>query len=193
MNFHQLPILIGNGPSVKDHDWGDLIDSFETVIRINNFPFTGFETQAGTRCDIWALTPTKLRLVPSCREIVAFVISPDKADHQREYARSQYGTSLTLVDRPEVIRLATPFGYSKMGSVWPSTGATAMIYFSTRYPFIVYHGFDHLFGSELKTRHYYPTEGAGLSGVHVPHMEQAVFEVIVSNGRAARLAELVPE
>jgi hypothetical protein len=193
MNFQRLPILVGNGPSVKDREWGSIIDSFETVIRINSFPFTGYESEAGRRCDVWALTPTKVRPVPPCREIVAFVISPDKAVQQREYALSLYGERLTLVDRPEVIRLATPFGYTKMESVWPSTGATAMIYFSTKYPLVVYHGFDHLVGSESRTRHYYPIDGAPLSGVHVPRLEQSVFETLVSRGLAAKLADLLQD
>lgn len=191
MYFSQHPILIGNGPSVKDHAWGSIIDSFETVIRINSFPFTGFESEAGTRCDVWAMTPTKSRPIPPCRQIYAFVISPHQATQQREHALAYYRDRLTLVDRQEVIHLAAQFGYVKPDSVWPSTGATAMMYFARQYPFIVYHGFDHLVGSESATPHYYPMSGAPLSGVHDPRLEQSVFEAIVSQGRAAKLADLL--
>jgi hypothetical protein len=193
MNFHQLPIRVGNCPSVKGREWGSIIDSFETVIRINSFPFTGYEREAGSRCDVWALTPTKVRPVTPCREIVVFVVSRDRAVQQREYAWSHYGDRLTLVNRSEVIRLATPFGYTKMESVWPSTGATAILDFSTKYPLVVYHGFDHLVGSESRTRHYYPVDGAPLSGVHVPRLEQSVFETLVSRGQAAKLADLLQD
>lgn len=191
MDLHQLPILVGNGPSVGAHDWGRIVDSFATVIRINSFPFTGFERQAGVRCDTWVVTPTKPRPVPPCQEVVAFVISPDNPVRQREFALANYGPRLTLVDRPEVVRLATPFGFSRMDSVWPSTGATAVMYFSARYPFVVYHGFDHLVGAEAGTPHYYPAVGAPLAGVHAPRLERAVFETLVARGRATPLAALL--
>lgn len=46
-------ILIGNGPSVKKYEYGDLIDSYKTVIRFNWYHIDGFEKNVGTKTDIW--------------------------------------------------------------------------------------------------------------------------------------------
>ncbi len=46
-------ILIGNGPSVKKHEFGKLIDSYKTVVRFNWYHIDGYEKYVGTKTDIW--------------------------------------------------------------------------------------------------------------------------------------------
>jgi hypothetical protein len=46
-------IIIGNGPSAIGQNRGHDIDTFDTIIRINNFVTDGMETQVGSRTDIW--------------------------------------------------------------------------------------------------------------------------------------------
>lgn len=45
-------ILVGNGTSVLDNDNGELIDSFDTVVRFNSYKISGYEINVGTRTDI---------------------------------------------------------------------------------------------------------------------------------------------
>ena len=49
-------VIIGNSPKVLDYENGSLIDSFDTVIRINNCPTAGFEKFIGEKINIWATT-----------------------------------------------------------------------------------------------------------------------------------------
>ena len=49
-------ILVGNGPSVKKHELGDLIDSYDTVVRFNWYHIDGYEKHVGTKTDHWWTT-----------------------------------------------------------------------------------------------------------------------------------------
>jgi len=48
-------IIVGNGPSILNAKRGKLIDSFKTVIRINDYILKGYEEFTGTKTDIWAM------------------------------------------------------------------------------------------------------------------------------------------
>mgnify|MGYP003646202630 CR=1 FL=1 len=49
-------IIIGNSPSILDHERGNTIDSYDVVIRINNCPVVGYERFIGKKINIWATT-----------------------------------------------------------------------------------------------------------------------------------------
>lgn len=46
-------IIVGNGTSILNKEYGHFIDSYETVIRFNNYGTRGFEKFAGKKTDIW--------------------------------------------------------------------------------------------------------------------------------------------
>ena len=46
-------ILIGNGPSALNGKFGKQIDSFDLVVRINNFVTKGYEDFIGSKTDLW--------------------------------------------------------------------------------------------------------------------------------------------
>lgn len=45
-------IIIGNGPNAIEKENGDIIESFDKIIRINNFITTGYDKHVGSRTDI---------------------------------------------------------------------------------------------------------------------------------------------
>lgn len=51
-------VLVGNGPSATIHKLGDRIDSFEEVVRFNNFITAGYEEWVGTKTTLWARNTT---------------------------------------------------------------------------------------------------------------------------------------
>lgn len=68
-------VIIGNSPSVTEHKLGDAIDSFNKVIRMNNFRIKGFKEYTGTKLDIfingsqrWDLN---VQLIKKCEKIWA--------------------------------------------------------------------------------------------------------------------------
>ena len=61
-------IVIGNSPSILLEPWGERIDKYDIVIRVNNCPTEGFEEFIGSKTDIWATTKNILHhdnFVPS--------------------------------------------------------------------------------------------------------------------------------
>ena len=49
-------IIIGNSPVILQHEYGSVIDSFNTIIRINHCPTIGYESSIGSRTDVWSTT-----------------------------------------------------------------------------------------------------------------------------------------
>jgi hypothetical protein len=47
-------ILVGNGPSVNNSNLGKVIDSFDHVIRFNEFKIKGFEKHCGEKTTLWS-------------------------------------------------------------------------------------------------------------------------------------------
>ena len=47
-------VLVSNGPLATERKMADEIESFETIVRFNNFKVKGFQEYVGTRTDIWA-------------------------------------------------------------------------------------------------------------------------------------------
>jgi len=51
-------IIVGNSPSILEKDYGDIIDSYDVVIRVNRCITEGYEKHIGKKIDIWATTRT---------------------------------------------------------------------------------------------------------------------------------------
>ena len=49
-------LVVGNGSSLLDNEYGHIIDSYDIVIRINHCLTEGVEKYVGTKTDIWATT-----------------------------------------------------------------------------------------------------------------------------------------
>jgi SAM-dependent methyltransferase len=47
-------VLVGNGPGVLQRKLGPVIDTFDEVIRFNNYHIEGFESHVGTRTTLWS-------------------------------------------------------------------------------------------------------------------------------------------
>ena len=46
-------IIVGNGPSLLDTQSGEVIDSYDIVVRFNAFVTKGYEEHVGTKTDYW--------------------------------------------------------------------------------------------------------------------------------------------
>jgi SAM-dependent methyltransferase len=47
-------VVVGNGPSVLNSEYGALVDSHTHVVRFNNYKVAGFERHVGTRTSLWS-------------------------------------------------------------------------------------------------------------------------------------------
>ena len=53
-------IIIGNSENVMNYQFGNIIDSFDVVVRINDFKMGGFEREVGSKIDKMVLTKAML-------------------------------------------------------------------------------------------------------------------------------------
>lgn len=54
MNYSNETILVSNSPIVLEKEFGSVIDSFDTVVRFNNYVIEGYEKYVGTKTDVWS-------------------------------------------------------------------------------------------------------------------------------------------
>lgn len=157
-------LLIGNGPSVNDNEWGDLIDQFPGEIGRFNYYRTKFhEKHVGSRIDRWFCDILVQRLIVETPFFKNDVLS-------------QY---YTPIDRNYKDTLTVMLG------VKPSTGITAT-YFMIDSGYKVYlYGFDHF--NLDKPAHYYSVKGEKNTLTdHKFNDEKRIVDNLVGTNRAAR-------
>ena len=132
-------ILIGNGQSVCDKRLGPIIDSFETVVRFNNFQIEDFEEFTGRKTTIWVRNDN-LESVP------------DRNGKFKEVLLSCNPVRVgSTPSHTAVIK-----NYHAEYERWLSTGMMAILHFVENNDFPIFlHGFD-FFGRRI--HHYFPTD-----------------------------------
>ena len=63
-------VIVGNGPSLLEKENGTVIDSFDVVVRFNNFKTKGFEKHTGTKTNYWFNTISNHTVEPIPERIV---------------------------------------------------------------------------------------------------------------------------
>jgi hypothetical protein len=141
-------ILIGNGGSLLDRPRGKLIDTFDTVVRFNNFKLAGFEAFTGTKTTIWAVNQGILTgaysgmvVKPDTALVEQTLIFPGGADPTKAHQKASQviahenikGTHVVSIDL--ILQVYHEFSIPH----WPSTGMLAINYFK---PCCIV-GFDH--------------------------------------------------
>ena len=52
-NKYLKVLIIGNGPSILEKEYGKEIDKFDIVIRLNDYKIKGYEKNVGEKTDLW--------------------------------------------------------------------------------------------------------------------------------------------
>jgi len=181
-------ILVGNGPSLLDANYGSLIDSYDNVIRFNRFKINGFETYSGLKTTKWyinaALKDAKyVTDVVHNIDPVQFVLftwlntqryCTEYCDFFKEYNlkhRMDYVPSDVL--REMSIYTATSY------KSW-STGAIAAWVELRSNDKVSLVGFDWWLSLP---KHHYCDSMKVLPGVHDPQIEKIFFDKLQEEGR----------
>lgn len=140
---------MGNGTSVLDYEYGQLIDSFDIVVRFNDFRIDGFEDHVGERTDCWF----------TCEN--TYLEDVDKFDrvilHTWEYERTGYLRSFTAAAGAK-FEMTSKSDVAKIPVKWPSTGLIAVHQFIREFGRISIVGFDwweraeHHYGDNIHIR-----------------------------------------
>ena len=133
-------VIIGNGASLLDHQFGDQIDQFDEVVRFNDFRIKGYEKYVGTKTTIWARNTSKgdLLFEKDCQFKQVLV---QHTRFQNEYY------DLTVVARPNHIEM-NPVKhdeickYTGINNINTSTGIQTIAHFSDSGNEVYIAGFD---------------------------------------------------
>lgn len=168
--FIKNVILVGNGTSVLDKKLGNFIDSFDFVVRFNDFKIIGFEEYVGKRTDCWfTCGDYHLRNMKDFKRVIV---------HTWEYQQS------LLVEK---LNQSGPFEITKKEDVdripvacnFPSTGLIAIHQFIRECGYVTITGFDwwerkqHHYGDDLHIR----------GNLHKPLQEYQVIKKLESDGK----------
>lgn len=182
-------ILVGNGASVGQHQIGHIIDSFDEVVRFNNYQTEGHEAFCGSKTTIWARQAgerVKERDISQFKQAVVFVTYCKWQQIIDQQAQKLHKRGYSIVGFQHSKSVGSEIGLDQPNNQWPSVGALAVGYFSSVCPPIVIHGFDSNFG------HYYPYESMD-SKYHDWSKERAYMETLISRGWVSRLSIPSPE
>ena len=185
-------ILIGNGPSVLDTELGEEIDSFDTVVRFNNFEIEGFEKNVGKKCNILARRACDdVMLWPEqmFEEIICFVTYCKWTRGMVKVATQLRGfyKNISVVPTHVCASYGRAMGLNQPLEEWASVGALALNYFIEKYDKITIHGFDHLNkNKEGKVEHYFKKPPKD-DRFHSGEKERLFTEELISEGKVERL------
>lgn len=166
--------LVGNGPSATNKVIGPIIDSFDMVVRFNNFIQNGYEPFVGKRTDVHAVNeglyyggiqdrglpvlmavPWTKPTRPCVWQVMDYLMPSDWALISEEAARS----------------------YSNCKEHWPSTGLLTITHFLLSGHKLWLSGFD-CFQSD---RHHYGDD-ASFCGSHIPDLEARTLQDLAEEG-----------
>jgi len=128
-------VVIGNGSSVLNDEFGHLIDEFDEVVRFNLFETYGYERYVGSKTTIWFRNsgPMKERDESQFKQvIVQSVDHPNEWTDHSVYERYSRVDDETIADIRKIVK--TPFNLS--------TGIQALGYLTRKYGKITIYGFD---------------------------------------------------
>ena len=146
-------LIVGNGRSVLGCGAGPAVNRYATVIRFNDFQIEGFESDVGSKTDLWVVsdwTAVKLfakypnRIIPTIIAIpYKFMGKPYYHERRAEvYAElsEELRERVTFVPAEDVQRLIEE---NHFGDRWPSSGLITIVYMlNLGKPRVHLHGFD---------------------------------------------------
>ena len=151
MNKKNTILIIANGPSVLEHDFGQTIDQYPTIARINNYKISGYEKRIGNKTDIWfngANQNLKKRKDIPPRVIV--FIPPEILYRKGEAIHNRISKRLNISkEKYSLVPLEIMKEYEKqLGITRPTTGTSSILWALDNYQKVIIHGFDFFIDSK---------------------------------------------
>jgi len=194
----QGTIIVGNGRSVLGSLAGSAVDSFQTVVRFNDFQIEGYADSVGQKTDLWVVSDwTAIKLLKKYPERLSafpvliaipfrFMGKPYYAERRAEL-EGELKAWLTQIERPgDLGRIQfVPASVAEaliqppnhFGDRWPSSGLITishMLNFEQQ-PKVHLHGFD--FFKEIDGKIHY-MEDAHKANHHAAEEERICLELV---------------
>lgn len=158
MNKEEEILIIGNGSSVLDTKYGDIIDSYQNVARINNYETETFKENVGQKVNIWFngankhVRPRKklpekvIVFVPSSVYVKYYDLMDARIKERQNLDKNQY----------YLVPLKKVYDYEELiKSDRITTGTSSILWAMENYKTVVIHGFDFFIDSK---EHYYDSK-----------------------------------
>ena len=151
-------LVIGNGESILKKRLQRKIDSFNTIVRINNYIIKDFELFVGTKTDIWFNGANSKLVSPIIMPKKVVVAPPSEIiiKHQKnlkDYISRRVGqncNNLTLLRLEEIRKYENEVGSNRL-----TTGLYAIKWALNNFEKVYIHGFDFFINSKA---HYYDSK-----------------------------------
>ena len=184
-------LIIGNGPSAVEKEYGSIIDSdkWDVVMRFNRWDKNDDGTKwkdnskyVGTRCDYWMINDLRLQIGIDRRNDYSgvFVVCPKFKYNQQMFTQieNQYeNIKFMPVDYEEYINE----NIVDFSPKWPSTGVIGMYFATLHFDEVFLHGFD-TYDNKYDNLHYFedkPNKYKGESNKdHEPSKEKEFIKLI---------------
>ena len=148
-------LIIANGPSALEKKYGQKIDTFQNVARINNYKTMGFEKYIGSKTTIWLNGANKKlkKRIDFANKIIVFV--PYEILNKKEnevIERTPKRLKLTP-DKYTLISKKQMKHYETISNIKrPTTGFNSILWGLDNYENVIIHGFDFF---QSGKEHYY--------------------------------------
>lgn len=168
-------IIVGNGPSLLEKENGQLIDSFDVVVRFNSFTTTNYEKHTGVKTDYWFNTiniqnkanAPQTQIVYKRVYWHSWMWNPEKDNGWNSFVEFYKNTSVeliktqreTVVEMQQYMQNRTYFTYS--------TGAIAIWLMLKEHQQVTITGFD--WWNQSENHHY--NDKAPRGTIHKPELE----------------------
>jgi len=182
-------ILVGNGPSLLEHNLGARIDAFAHIVRFNGFELAGFEEHVGTRTTIWSrwyALPTTRPMSGLERIWLNMPIherTPEKIAKAMTFVDGATHKVEIIPDREVAADLQQQLFNGSHNSKWPSSGVLAIAHAVSIGCKISIAGFD---SWSKEPFHYYGPHDRSNTH-HVADFERKYIEELVRTGVVRRL------
>ena len=151
MPRQDIILIIGNGRSVLDYSFGEQINKFTVVGRINNYSTKKYEDYVGHKTDIWFNGANqnlkKRKNIPS--EVIVFI--PPEILHRKKENIHVRITKRLCISKEEysLVSIETMEQYEKqLGVTRPTTGTSSILWAMEIYKKVIIHGFDFFIDSK---------------------------------------------
>lgn len=156
-------ILVGNGSSLLEKEYGQIIDNYETVVRFNSYKINGYEKYVGSKTHIWfTVNKHHFQSINHYKKVITH--SWAKNNCQLYNSFKEIRNDVKKVDFGIIDQI--PVSY-------PSTGLIAIYYFNKKIDLI---GFDWW---NNEKHHYGDNEVRGT--LHKPHLEYNLIKSLNIN------------
>jgi hypothetical protein len=195
-DIQQEIIVIGNGSSVLNHQYGELIDSFPDVVRFNDFKTEGYEKFIGSKTTIWARSNSKRTKERDWGIFDSVLVASPEWNYGNINRIVKGKDNATVISQEQALalqqELKLPGRVVKRGLAekrgWPSTGLLILNYLIDKFETVYIHGFDCFKKEEGFSRHYYNNkERMSITHVHREDKEKEWIDKNIESGKLKTL------